>query len=235
MKRSDLRKLIIDELKEASNNATSKTLGRPKGKFSYMKNKEQSWNAKKAYFEYFTEKSTGYEVVEKDILLEQATYSTKDLYGKGGFYFGEIDFGVSGLENATDFDASEEDSYNWKFFEDKTSVNADGDGRTIDVTGKLMVGLFAKGTTGYLFDKGYIFGAHRDEMASGHVPVLVPKGQVKNFEVKENSNGIWIYTDAKKVIIPIGTFKKGSGSFQISSSGFKFSLYQNELDILGDI
>lgn len=235
MKRSDLRKIIIDELKEASNNAVSKPLGRPKGKFSYMKNKEQSWNAKKAYFEYFTEKSTGYEVVKKDILLEQATFSTKDLYGKGGYYFGTIDFYISGLEDADDFDADKEDTYDWKYTNDKRPVQASGNGKTIDVTGNLSVGLFAKGTQSELFDKKSIFHTFQYTQVGGALPCLVPNGQIKNFEVEENQHGTWIYQKVKKVIIPVSVFKKGSPSFQVSPSGFKFSLSQNELDILREL
>ena len=68
MRHSKLKKLIYNILKEASNNATSKPLGRPKGKFAYMKNKNKSWNAKQEYFNYFIGKSTGYQVVKPDIL-----------------------------------------------------------------------------------------------------------------------------------------------------------------------
>ena len=120
----------------------------------------------------------------------------------------------------------------WKFLNDKTTVNASGNGRTIDVSGNITVGLFSKGSTGYLFDKKYIFEAHRDDMASGHVPVLVPKSQVKDFEEEDNQYGKWLYTDVKKVIIPVGTFKAGSPSFQVSKGGFKFTLWQNDLEIL---
>ena len=169
-------------------------------------------------------------------------YSLNDLFGKGQYYFGEIDFTIDDVEKKDRDDndpPSSEDAYfgswtDWKFKNDGTIVNVGGKGKMFEISGNLTVNLFAKNATGYLFDKKYIFKEENNSY-SGYLPCLVPKNQVNKLEVEKNTNGDWLIQDVKKVVIPVEWFKKGSPSFSVNRSSIKFSLNATALAILKEI
>lgn len=58
------QKIRQENINELSNNTTTKPLGTPRGKHSYMKNGEDSWEAKLEYWRKLLMKIAGYEVLE---------------------------------------------------------------------------------------------------------------------------------------------------------------------------